>query len=221
MVGSGVCGPSSNGKTGWTLPRRSRKSHPIYTLFRVSNFAQRTSRLLIWNMSWSQLICLASRQRVPCQATATVCLPTCMLLRFVRLGGHPHTAYLWFRPFPSLIFHRFYAPLLLATASENWYQMHSYLYKQLSHGLDDISRKWYIYIVATHIGIMYWVSSKQAVRKRRCIFVPNIVDHSFPTVLSSLPLGLPPASQYVRQSCQYDEHYCRNTRKPQLPRKDN
>jgi hypothetical protein len=44
---------------------------------------------------------------------------------------------------------------------------------------------------------MYWVSSKQAVCKWRCIFVPNIVDHSFPAVSSSPPLGPPPASQYI------------------------
>lgn len=154
----------------------------------------------------------------------SACMTHTTWSRICTMGGHPHAACLLqvrVQPFPSLIFHRFYAPLLLATASENWYQMHSYLYKQLSHGLDDISRKWYIYIVATHISIMYWVSSKQAVHKWRCIFVPNIVDHSFPTVSSSLPLGLPPASQYVRHSCQYDQCYCRNTRKPQLPRKDN
>jgi hypothetical protein len=47
MLSSGVSGPTSNGKTAWTLPHPSRKSHPIYTytLFRISNFAQRTSRL--------------------------------------------------------------------------------------------------------------------------------------------------------------------------------
>ena len=159
----------------------------------------------------------------------SACMTHTTWSRICTMGGHPHAACLLqvlVQPFPSLLFHRFYAPLSLAIASENWYQpvknhMHSYLYKQLSRGLDNISRKWYIYLVATHIGIMYWVSSKQAVRKRRCIFVPNIVDHSFPTVLSSLPLGLPPASQYVRQSCQYDERDCRNIRKPQLPRKDN
>jgi hypothetical protein len=59
------------------LPRPSCKSHPIYTLFCIYNFAQQTSRLP--EACHEVNLCLPSPQRVPCQATAIFCLRTCML----------------------------------------------------------------------------------------------------------------------------------------------